>query len=161
VTRAEFQRRRSRALVIVAAAFAAIVLLTSFPITALLAQRDQVSATQSQEDQLTAQNRLLSNEASRLKSPAVVAAIARADFGFVKAGEKAYDILPTPATSATSAITSGHLPLNGQPVAPGSAQSQLLLDPGVGAATAPGPSHTRPKGTGLWDRIAHVIEFWR
>lgn len=160
MARAELQRRRSRALVIAASVFAALVLVTSFPISALLDQGGQLSAAQAQANQLTADNRLLSAEASRLNNPAVVAAIARADFGFVEPGEKAYDILPTPGAPLTGAATTGHVPLSGPPVAPGSAQSQALVDPGAGLAAGSGPSRPRSRGSGLWGRIAHDLEFW-
>ena len=172
--------RRSRVLLAAAAVVAALVLATSFPFSSLLGQRQQLSVAQGQVDRLTSENRALSSEVLRLGDPATVAAIARADYGFVQPGQKAYDILPTAGAPLTSGADSGHVPLEGPPVSPGSAQSQTLLDAGAGATAGgsavggapagsadPG-SHAKgangrapSSGTGLWGRVLRTLEFWR
>jgi cell division protein FtsB len=171
--RAAAKTRRSRLLLLVAALFAGVVLATSFPFSDLLGQRGQLAAAQAQLNRLSSQNHSLATEALRLGDPATVAAIARADYGFVQPGQKAYDILPTAGAPLTSAANSGHVPLEGPPVAPGSAQSQSLLDAGAGVATPAGFSHggaggtkaghesAPSQGSGLWGRVLHTLEFWR
>jgi cell division protein FtsB len=171
-TRSAAKARRSR-LLLVAALFAGMVLATSFPFSDLLGQRGQLAMAQGQLDRLTAQNHSLATEALRLGDPATVAAIARAYYGFVAPGQKAFDILPTAGAPLTSAANSGHVPLEAPPVAPGSPQSQALLDAGAGGATPAGSSHGGAGGTkgghqaasapgsGLWGRVLHTLEFWR
>jgi cell division protein FtsB len=169
------KQRRSRLLVVVAVAFAAVVLATSFPFSELLGQRQQLATAQSQLNRLSSQNQSLAVEALRLGDPATVAAIARADYGFVQPGQKAFDILPTAGAPLTSAANSGHVPLEGPPVAPGSLQSQALLDAGAGGSghAGSGTSHgtaggskgsqsaAPSQGSGLWGRVLHTLEFWR
>jgi len=176
VTRADAKRRRSRLVLALAALFAAVMAAASFPLTSLITQHHQLSATQAQANVLTSENRALAAEARQLGDGAVVAGIARGDYGFVKPGQKAYDILPTSGSPLTSAINSGHVPLEGPPVAPGSAQSQALLDTGAGSASgarvgaaptgarATGPAASpaaATQGSGLWGRVVHTLEFWR
>ncbi len=177
VTRAEAQSRRSRALVVIACAFSALVLVSSFPLSSLVDQRGQLASAQAQAHLLTAENGSLSAEANRLNDPATIAAIARADYGFVEPGQKAYDILPTPGAPLTGSVESGHVPLEIPPVAPGSAESEVLLDTGAASdaasgaasgiadtasgASSPGPQGSGATGSSVWDRIAHSLEFWR
>jgi hypothetical protein len=156
-----------------------LVLATSFPLSSLFDQRGQLASAQAQTNLLTSENKSLSAEASRLGDPATIAAIARADYGFVKPGQKAYDILPTPGAPLTSAVESGHVPLEIPPVAPGSSESEALLDTGAGSVASPaaasgpgqagsgtsfqgtGPPGPAASGSSVWDRIAHALEFWR
>jgi len=162
-----------RIAVLAAVTLAALVIGTSFPFSQLLGQRQQLVAAQGQLDRLDAQNRALTTESTLLGTPGTEAAIARADYGFVQPGQKAYDILPTAGAPLTSAADSGHVPLEGPPVAPGSAQSQALLAAGAfGATSSPSPStapsgaHARHGGgsaqhSTLWGRVLRTLEFWR
>ena len=182
--RAAAQARRSRVLVAAAALVAALVVATSFPFSSLLGQRSQLAAAQGQLTRLSDQNRALSAEVLRLGDPGTVAAIARADYGFVQPGQAAYDILPTAGAPLTSGANSGHVPLEGPPVAPGSVQSQTLLDAGAGAAAITGGSGStstgsgsaghggsvartsgqgsgKQTGPGFWGRVLRTLEFWR
>jgi len=170
--------RRSRLLLVAAFVVAAVVVATSFPFSSLVGQRRQLATVQGQLDRLTAENHSLSSEILRLGDPATVAAIARADYGFVQPGQKAYDILPTAGAPLTSAANSGHVPLEGPPVVPGSAESQTLLDAGAGGGWSPGTtspltltrsggagaaraSAASPGPPGLWGRVLRTLEFWR
>jgi cell division protein FtsB len=138
VTRARRRRvgRRGRLLLLVCSLFAAAVLATSFALSELLGQRAQLAQAQGQLTHLSSQDRVLSAEARRLTDPSTEAAIARADYGFVTPGQSVYDILPSPGSPITSGASSGHVPLQGSPVVPGSATSQALLDTGAMGASS-------------------------
>ncbi len=162
-----------------------LVLVTNFPVRTLLSQRHQLTTTSAQVAALRADNRALSAEAAHLASGPTIDGLARSDFGFVQPGQKAYTVLPTAGSSPSSAALSGHVPLSGPPVVPGSTRSQALLGgaavaaAGVaaagpaGAATGFGPA---PAGgsTGatqavpgtssahsFWQRVVSTFEFWR
>lgn len=174
--------RRRRALLIGACAFSLVVLVTSLPLSALLTQRSQISQTALQLRHLEDENRTLKQETTDLRNPSVVADIARRDYGLVSPGSQAYEILPVLGSSDSAAQGSGHVPLDGPPVVPGSAQSQALLGAGALSAVArgatsagsasdgqggggrrQGSSHgggITPKG-GFWTRVADTLEFWR
>lgn len=165
--RLSIEHRRARALLIVSALFAVVVVSTGVPVAALLAQRHQLASTSAQLSELRAENRSLTDQARELNDPAAVSALARGDYGMVPPGDKAYDILPAPGSPASAGEGSGHVPLDGPPVVPGSSQSQELLgvDPGtVTDASGQGSSGTRPAGAaargGFWSRVIHNLEFW-
>jgi Septum formation initiator len=164
------------------AAFAAVVLATSMPVSALLAQHGKLSQTSAQLRALEAQNRTLSQEAKALTDPSTVAGIARRDYGLVSPGSQAYEILPPAGSSAAAAQGTGYVPLNGPPVVPGSARSQQLIGAselsqvaspasGSGGGTASQPredaSRSDPSApdpssrAGFWSRVASSLEFWR
>jgi hypothetical protein len=151
--------------------FAGAVLLTGLPVSALLAQHRQLASTAAGLRQLQAADSSLTAQSRRLSDSGTVSGLARSDYGLVPPGQKAYVILPPPGASAAAVAGSGHVPLQGPPVVPGSAQSQALL--GVGA---PGPSTSRartssarrgnPAGSAaapgsFWSRVEHALEFWR
>jgi hypothetical protein len=171
--------------------FAIVVLATSMPVSALLSQHGQLSSTAQQVGRLEAQNKALEQEAKQLSDPSTVAGIARRDYGLVAPGSQVYEILPPSGASTLSAQSSGHVPLEGPPVAPGSARSQELLSAGngqgTGAASAPvwaaasSTASARPHssvnavgrratrqlaraamaGGGFWTRVVGTLEFWR
>lgn len=182
--RASLQRRRARALLVAAAIFAAIVLATSFPVSTLLSQHKQLSSTTQQVSTLEQQNKALNEEAEQLSDPSTVAGIARRDYGLVAPGSQAYEILPAPGSSAASGQSTGHVPLEGPPVVPGSAQSQEILAAGTtglagggtqgtdsaGSSGTASPSASAGSGKsvsadgpsdGFWTRVLHTLEFWR
>ena len=166
-------QRRARTMVGAAIAFASIVLLTSFPIAAVLSQRSALSGTAHEITTLQTENDSLSRQASALADPATVNDLARHDFGFVSAGQQAYDILPSPGSSPRVSLGTGQVPLNEPPVAPGSARSQALA-----GIVAPAPDAARGRhsinqsgfggtGTGAsaeprdyWARVVRSLEFW-
>ncbi len=175
--RGSLQRRRARALLLGSAVFAIVVLATSLPYSALLSQHQRLSSTARQVTALEAQNKVLRQEAQELSDPATVAGIARRDYGLVAPGSQAYEVLPASGSSVGSAQSSGHVPLDGPPVVPGSALSQALLGagvPAVGAGSAGSGASTstaadqsgRQSGsdastsTGFWTRVLRTLEFW-
>lgn len=189
--RLSLQRRRARALLFVSGLFAIVVLVTSMPVSALISQHVQLSSTARQVGSLEAQNKALEQEAKQLSDPSTVVGIARRDYGLVAPGSQVYEILPPSGASTLSAQSSGHVPLEGPPVAPGSARSQELLSAGngegAGAASAPvwasssSAASVKPRssanaagrratrqlardavaGGGFWARVAGTLEFWR
>jgi cell division protein FtsB len=170
------ERRRARALLLAAVLFATVVLLTALPWSTLLSQHTQLSSDTAEVNQLQVENRALAAQARQLSNSATQQALARQDYGLVKPGQTAYDILPAPGSSAAT-TDSGHVPLNEAPVVPGSRRSEELLDAGVvsapsSSASTPtsagqvhaqggrgGPSSTGDAG-GFWTRVGHTLEFW-
>ena len=170
--RRDRRRRQTRAYLLASLVVAAIVTVTSFPLSSLLSQRHQLDATQSQLVNLKTENGQLSSEASSLKSSGSVAEIARADYGFVQPGQKAYEVLPL--SSGSSGDLSGHVPLNGPVIDPDSVQSQAVLGSGVLAPSTAGGVNNAPAngaaGTqspaptvndSWWQRTVKTLEFWK
>ena len=165
--RRRLQARRARAVLLVGGLFAAAVLATNFPVKALLSQRHQLSTTAAEVRSLHNQNDALARQAGHLGDPATIEHLARTDFGFVHPGQQAYDVLPPSGSSSQAAVSlSGHVPLQGPPVAPGSSRSDRLLGAGD---TGPATAKTRPhvaassgsSNPGFLGRLAHTLEFWR
>ncbi len=94
--------RRAVKALFAAVVVAGVVLLFVFPVRTLIDQRDQTSTAERQLRGLTAENEQLSNTAAQLQSPAAIQQIARQQYGLVKPGEKAYGIVPPPATTAAN-----------------------------------------------------------
>jgi hypothetical protein len=132
--------------IVLAAGFAALVLGTSMPWSLLVSQRTQLSSTETKLQQTEAQNRVLSDEAKQLSNPSDVANIARSQYGLVSPGSQAYEILPAPGSSQDASTSTGHVPLDGPLVTPGSARSQELLGAGSTVPTA------TPAGSGTSSR---------
>ncbi|HLX89494.1 MAG TPA: septum formation initiator family protein [Acidimicrobiales bacterium] len=161
-----------------AALFAGAVLLTGLPVSALLTQRQQLSTTSAELRSLQSADHQLSTQSRHLTDPATVQGMARSDYGMVPPGEKAYVILPPPGSSAAAVAGSGHVPLEGPPVAPGSALSQQLLglplsshDGATGSTGSTGRSTSGASGHGssgtssgsgsFLSRVIRTLEFWR
>jgi hypothetical protein len=152
-------------------AFAAVVLATSMPVSALLAQHSQLASTSAALARTRAANRVLEQEARALGDPSAVAALARSEYGLVPPGQKAYVILPPPGASPSAVSGSGHVPLGTTPVVPGSAQSRQLLGLGSspdapastrgGSPGRPAAGSRRGSSGGFWARVARTLEFWR
>jgi hypothetical protein len=161
--------------------FAAVVLLTALPWTTLLDQHAQLTSASTQANQLQAENLALAAQAKELSNRSTQAGLARQDYGLVKPGQKAYEILPASGKTASTALAAGHVPLNEPPVVPGSRRSEELLGVGVvsapavntpaaatGAVKAPGRgAKTAGSGAtdslgahGFWSRVGHSLEFW-
>ncbi|HUY65009.1 MAG TPA: septum formation initiator family protein [Acidimicrobiales bacterium] len=160
--------RQTRLPLVVAALFAAIVLLTGIPVSTLLTQHRQLSTTAAQLHQLQTADQALSYEARRLTDPAVVAGLARTEYGLVAPGHKAYVILPPSGASASVVAGSGHVPLQGPPVTPGSAQSEALLGvtgssprPAAGPRAGHRARAASAKPSTFLTRVLHTLEFWR
>ena len=177
--RRAINRRRAKIVTVACAGFCALVLATSFPLSALLRQHQQISSATGELHALTAANSSLQQEAGDLSQPANVAALARRDYDMVRPGQRAYTILPLPGSSQSSGASSGHSSLDQGAVAPGSAQSQALLgDDGLNGSSSPadssgsggdegstgsqGQAGRSPKSSpGLWGRVLDTLEFWR
>jgi cell division protein FtsB len=154
---------RPRLPVLVALLIAGVVLVTSMPVSALLTQRKQLATTSAALARAQAADRALSAQTKALSKPGTVSGLARTDYGLVPPGTKAYVILPPEGASASAVANSGHVPLNGPPVVPGSERSRQLL--GL-SGSGPGPStgaasshHSAP--VSFWSRVARTLEFWR
>jgi cell division protein FtsB len=169
--RLSLERRRARTVLAAAGLFALVVLGTSFPLSSVLSQRSALAASAHQLATLRAENAALARQAARLRDPATVSALARHDYGLVPQGQKAYEILPPPGTARSRSAGPGHVPLDGPPVAPGSARAQALL--GVSGAPRTGGRHgASGRGGGdssttggaepgdFWGRVARTLEFW-
>ena len=119
--RRAINRRRVKIVTVACAGFCALVLATSFPLSALLRQHQQISSATGELHSLTAANSSLQQEAGDLSEPANVAALARRDYDMVRPGQRAYTVLPLPGSSQSSGASSGHSSLDQGAVAPGSA----------------------------------------
>lgn len=158
--------------------FAFVVLATSFPLSALLSQRGQMGSDAGQLAALRQENAALARQAAQLHDPGTVDGLARRDYGLVRPGQKAYAILPPAGSSsgsASSALTGGpgHVPLDGPPVVPGSAEAQKLMGVPPPAPRGRG-SHGSGRGSrghgpatgppapppGFWTRVVRNLEFW-
>jgi hypothetical protein len=160
------QRKRAHVMVGGSVSFAAIVLVTSFPLSGVLAQRSALSSTANGIRTLEAQNRSLSAQAAALSQPGALDALARQEYGFVPSGERAYTVLP-PTIGSPIQRTQGQVPLDEAPVVPGSAQSEALLGvPPPAAVHGRRPhasAHASQAGAepkGYWSRVIKTLEFW-
>jgi hypothetical protein len=162
--------------------FAAFVVFVTMPWSVLASQHQQLSSDSSQVRELQAENRALSAQARQLADPAAVAGLARQDYGLVRPGQRAYDILPAAGAKSSTVADAGHVPLNQAPVVPGSRRSQALLGADVGKVVAPAAStrtsdeaqqaggatsaghgasaHSAHRAGGFWSRVGHTLEFW-
>lgn len=174
--------RRRRFILVASAAFAALVLGTSFPASGLLSDHRQLAATDAALHRLRAENSALAQEKQQLNSKAEIHSLARQDFQLVDPGETAYNVLP-PTAQATKNSSPG---VTGDPgrqpvVAPANAAG-MSPDPNVpttsatsaAASGAQTPTSSGSKSTsstptttptnaggGFWIRTLHSLEFWR
>ena len=165
------ETRRNRMPLALGAAAAAVVLVTSFPLTVLLGQHRQLSAAASQLSALKHQNGQLAEQRQQLNSNAEVKRLARQNYQLVEPGRALYVILPpsgTAASAAPGAPTAGDPAL--QPLVPPSQAPNMSPDPGLPATTVPASTATggatnpttpaRPSG-GFWSRVGSTLEFWK
>ena len=178
--------RRRRIPLAVGTLVALAVLGTSFPLSALLSQRGQLSATAAQLHTLTSENQLLTEQQQQLDSKAEIDRLARQDYQMVLPGQTLYDVLPPSGLSSSTPNS----PLTGDPgsqplVAPANAPD-MTPDPGlpqVSTATAesgapaghvgtassgsggPGAASGRtagaPSPSTFWSRVTKTLEFWK
>jgi cell division protein FtsB len=172
------ERRRARTVLIGAIVFAAIVLLTSFPIGGLLSQRSAISGAAQELNTVKAENDALARQVSDLSNPAAVNDLARHDYGFVPKGQRVFDILPSSSPTGSALAGSGEVPLNGPPVVPGSTRSQALIgvvssvgavSPSPATSARAGADHgssatanppAPPEPHSYWGRVVKSLEFW-
>jgi cell division protein FtsB len=170
--------RRRRFILVLSAAFAALVLGTSFPASGLLADRHQLAATTSTLHRLQSENKALAAEQQQLNSKAEIHNLARQDYQLVDPGQTAYNVLPPGSTGKGSSTGTGD-PGNQPLVAPANAAGMspdpalpttsttsptgsgvLHLSSGTGSATTHGTGSTGTSG-GFWSRTLRSLEFWR
>ncbi len=158
------------------------VLGTSFPLSDLMSQRSQLSATGTQLQTLTNENRLLAEQEQQLNSQTEIDRLARQDYQMVLPGQSLYDVLP-PSGLSSSALNS---PLTGDPgnqplVAPANAPD-MTPDPGLpqvptatagsgtgspgsggsgGSGVASGRTVGSPSPSGFWSRVTNTLQFWK
>ncbi len=168
-------------MVLLAAAFAVVVLATSFPFAALYAQHRQLAATAAQLSALQHENSVLAEQGRQLSSSTELGRIARDEYQLVVPGQTLFDILP--AAGQASSTASGPAlvgdPANQPLVAPAKAQG-LAPDPGL-PAVSPTPNSVSPASSGgtsggaaagpggqtgqasssFWSRVTNTLEFWK
>jgi cell division protein FtsL len=76
-----------------------------YPTRTFLDQRNQMNRAQQQLSVLEEQNAKLAAESKKLSSDAEIERLARQRYGLVKAGERAFVIVPTPTTTTTPPTT--------------------------------------------------------
>lgn len=164
-------------MLLVAAVFALVVLVTSLPLRTLLQQRADTAATAATVRHLTVENRDLAAEAAALSNPSTISSLAHSEFDYVEPGQRAYDVVPpTNGSSKTPGVGQEQL---GAPVpVPGSKASAEAIGAGalpnavtgaVGSGAA-GPSGSGGRSSagpgasgsgGFMSRVLHALEFWR
>lgn len=169
--RAAIETRRNRARLVVAAAIALAILVTSFPLTVLYNQHRQLSAAAAQLSQLQHQNALLAQQRQQLNSNAEVKRLAQQNYQLVEPGRSLFVILPPAGQSVAmpGAPTAGD-PAN-QPLVSPSQAPNMAPDPGLPTApvipgtsssTAAAPtSGATHRSTNFVDRIVGSLEFWK
>lgn len=173
--------RRRRFVLVASAAFAALVLGTSFPASGLLSDHHQLAAADAAVHRLRAENSALVQEKQQLNSKAEIHSLARQDYQLVDPGQTAYNVLP-PTSQSTKNGSSDVIgdPGNQPLVAPANAAG-MSPDPNVPTSTtsptASGPQAPSPPGSGsatstpttkppnpnrgFWSRTLRSLEFWR
>ncbi len=171
--------RRRRFILVLSAAFAALVLGTSFPASGLLADRHQLAATTSALHRLQSENKALAAEQQQLNSKAEIHSLARQDYQLVDPGQTAYNVLPPGSTGKGKSTGSGD-PGNQPLVAPANAagmspdpalpttsttsptgsgsQHPVFSTSGTSSTTAHGTGSTGTSG-GFWSRTLRSLEF--
>jgi len=165
------ETRRNRMPVALGAAAAAVILVTSFPLSVLLSQHRQLSAAASQLSAVQHQNGLLAEQRQQLNSNAEVKRLARQNYQLVDPGRSLYVILPPAGTNtaaAPGAPTAGDPAL--QPLVAPSHAPNMSPDPGLPATTVPASTGgggtttptppAKPSG-GFWSRVGSTLEFWK
>lgn len=87
-------RRPVMMLMVAAVGLLAVALLTSlFPFRQIVAQRQEIIATQARLDALVAENDLLSEQVEALGTPLEVERLARERLGYVRPGESSFVVI--------------------------------------------------------------------
>lgn len=173
--------RRRRFVLVVSAAFGAVVLGTSFPASGLLSDHRQLASADAAMHRLKAENSALAQEKQQLNSKAEIHSLARQDYQLVDPGQTAYNVLPPTSQSTKNGSSAMTGDPGSQPVvapanaagmspdpdvpttsttSPPASGAQAPASSGSGSATTP---TTKPSDTsgGFWSRTLHSLEFWR
>jgi cell division protein FtsB len=174
--------RRRRFVLVASAAFAALVLGTSFPASGLLSDHHQLATTDTALHRLKAQNRALAQENQQLNSKAEIHSLARQDYQLVDPGQTAYNVLPPTSQSTKNGSSDVTGDPGNQPVVAPANAAGMSPDPDVPttsttsppassakdpASSASGSTTTTPTtqpptaSGGFWSRTLHSLEFWR
>jgi cell division protein FtsB len=86
--------RRAAVLLMVALAAVGVLLLFVFPARTLLAQRRQISATESHISAISRENADLAARIKSMSDPAQIEQIAHEQYGLVMPGQQAFTIIP-------------------------------------------------------------------
>jgi len=174
--------RRRRFVLVASAAFAALVLGTSFPASGLLSDHRQLAAADAAVHRLRAENSALVQEKQQLNSKAEIHSLARQDYQLVDPGQTAYNVLPPTSQSTKNGSSDVTGDPGSQPVVAPANAAGMSPDPNVpttsttsppasgaqapsssGSGSATGTPTTRPSNTngGFWSRTLRSLEFWR
>lgn len=134
----------------------------AYPVRTYLAQERQVAQVERTISVLGAQDAKLNSQYKLLQRTSYVDQLARADYGYVKPGQQAYEVLPPNGSKSTARSTYPGDPALQGPVSPSVA---AVLPPGVLPHTTTSPVHrasaTAAHPPGLLRRIFDTLEFWR
>jgi cell division protein FtsB len=174
--------RRRRFIVVASAAFATLVLGTSFPASGLLSDHRQLAATNAAALNLRAENKALAQERQQLNSKAEIHSLARQDYQLVDPGQTAYNVLPTTSQANKNGSSDVTGDPGGQPVVAPANAAGMSPDPDVPTTSAPSPAATSARASassgsgststmpstqatrssgGFWSRTLQSLEFWR
>jgi cell division protein FtsB len=165
--------RRRRIPVALAGVFAAAVLATSFPISAIFSQHRQLSAASAQLHELQVENRLLAEQQHQLNSKVAINEMAREDFQMVSPGQTLFDVLPPKSLTGRSVrgtttgdpanqplVSPAQAPdLSPQPGLPQPIPSSAAASPSKPTPSAAAPAPVKAPST-FWGRVANTLEFW-
>lgn len=149
--------RRNPWPVLTATVGVAIMFLLVFPTRAFLSQRAQLSHVSSQDAALTASNRHLAAEASKLDTDAEIEKIAREQYGLVRPGQEAYAIVPAPGQAPGALAANGGGGSGGK----GSAPAAPKVSPSPAGTSAATAQEDASAAGGLLDRLGRELTFWR
>ena len=142
---------RARLFFFVALLIAVAILVTNFPLGALVQGRSALRADSAQLLALQAENQVLSSQVRALHDPATVSRIAHEQYGLITPGQRSIVVLPGPAGSPSSMPD----PLANNPI-PSSdlLPSDAILGPSARVAQPP------VREPGFWHRVLDSLEFW-
>lgn len=86
--------RRAIGVVAFAVILVGVLFVAGFPTSTWLHQRSATAKSQAELDAVKAEHERVTNEIDRLRTPEEIAKVAREDFGYVRPGEKSYNVLP-------------------------------------------------------------------
>lgn len=161
------QKVRGRVLLGGAVALSALLLVSWFPFSTLLAQHRAIASASEQLADLRSQDRALAAEQAKLSSPSEIQKLAREQYQLVQPGQRLVQVLPS---SGSPSASSGSSPYPGDPgLAPVVRPSAVALLPGGAPSAAPHSSTSATKvksapaatSPGLVSRIASSLEFWK
>jgi cell division protein FtsB len=151
-SRAERQRaartRRNRLVLAVAVVASAAIVGAWFPVSALLHQREQLTAAAAQLHRLDGQNAALRHQEKQLRTPTTLGRIAQEQYDLVPPGDQAYQVLPPSGSGSSDGA-----------LAPTGARATGESGPGSSRASSSGSAGATAGG--FFRRVLQTLEFWR